>query len=501
MLFNSTQFLFFFPIVTVLYFLLPHRFRWQLLLLASCAFYMAFIPAYILILLVTIVIDYFAAILMETPGISPKKKRTFLVVSIWSTCLVLFVFKYFDFFVINYDAVASFFGWNLHISTLKIILPIGLSFHTFQSLSYVVEVYRGKQKAERHFGIYSLYVMFYPQLVAGPIERPQNLLHQFYEEHLFDYQRVTDGLKLMLWGMFKKIVIADRLAVVVSMVYGNPQGYTGWPLILATVFFTFQIYCDFSGYSDVAIGAAQVMGFRLMDNFNRPYFAKSIAQFWSRWHISLTTWFRDYVFLPLSYAVSRKIKSDRVCLIKTEFLIYMIGISATWLLTGLWHGANWTYVVWGGINGIYLIFSLGTQRIRQSLCKAIHLKRYPTFHKYLRIGLTFSLVNIAWIFFRASSIPDAWYILTHLFQGLHSGFKPVGLGQLLQLGLTRQGLCIAMLSIGFMELIHFIQRHRSIRHMLTEKPIWFRWAVYYALVFGIVLFGIFSERQFIYFQF
>lgn len=488
MLFNSFQFLLFFPTVTFLFFLLPHRFRWQLLLLASCLFYMAFIPAYIAILGVTILIDYSAAIWMETPGITAKKRKGILTLSILSTCLVLFVFKYFHFFNANFAGLAHFFGWNYPISTLKIILPIGLSFHTFQSLSYVVEVYRGKQKAEHHFGIYALYVMFYPQLVAGPIERPQNLLRQFYIQHDFDYRRVTDGLKLMLWGMFKKVVIADRLAIAVNQVYGNPHAYTGWPLIAATIFFAFQIYCDFSGYSDIAIGSAQVMGFRLMDNFNRPYFSKSIAEFWKRWHISLSTWFRDYLYIPLG--------GNRVKTWRWQFNLFI-----TFLVSGFWHGANWTYIVWGAIHGFYLICSLWTRNFRQAFCRAVLLDQHPFFHKCLRVGMTFTLVCFAWIFFRANNISDAGYILTHMFQGLHRGLKLTGGWQLLQMGLDRYELTVAAVAIGFMESIHLVQRHRSIRHMFAEKPIWFRWAVYYALVFGMVFFGVFEKRQFIYFQF
>lgn len=258
---------------------------------------MAFIPVYILILFVTICIDYFAGIFIEIS--SGKMKKYFLFFSIISTCLVLFIFKYFNFFNSNFSSLANFLHLKYPVRIIEIILPIGLSFHTFQSLSYVIEVYRGHQKAERHFGLYSLYVMFYPQLVAGPIERPQNLLHQFREIHSFDYQRITDGLKLMAWGLFKKVVIADRLALLVNQVYGNIQGYSGLSLIVATVFFAFQIYCDFSGYSDIAIGTAQVMGFKLMDNFNRPYFSKSISEFWKRWHISLSSWFRDYIYISL----------------------------------------------------------------------------------------------------------------------------------------------------------------------------------------------------------
>ena len=298
MSFSSIHFLLFFPIVTALYFATPYRFRWLLLLFASCYFYMAFVPVYILILGFTIVVDYFAGILIENA--QGRRRKWLLIVSLVSNIGVLFIFKYFNFFNTNLKALAEAIHWNYSLESLSIALPIGLSFHTFQAMSYTIEVYRGNQKAERRFGIYALYVMFYPQLVAGPIERPQNLLPQFYEKHDFDYQRVTDGLKLMAWGFFKKIVIADRLAVAVNLVYNAPYKYTGLPLIIATYFFAFQIYCDFSGYTDIARGAARVMGFRLMKNFNRPYFATSVADFWTRWHISLSTWFKDYLFTPLA---------------------------------------------------------------------------------------------------------------------------------------------------------------------------------------------------------
>ena len=488
MLFNSIDFLYFFAIVTVLYFAVPHGFRWQVLLLASCYFYMAFIPAYIAILGVTIVIDYLAGRYMEIPGLSRVRRKAILGISIVYTCMVLFVFKYFDFFNQNAEAIAQWLDWNYPVAAFKIILPIGLSFHTFQSLSYVIEVYRGNQKAERHFGIYALYVMFYPQLVAGPIERPQNLLHQFYEKHAFDYNRVTDGLKLMLWGLFKKVVIADRLAIAVNQVYGNPQEYTGWPLMVATVFFAFQIYCDFSGYSDVAIGSAQVMGFRLIDNFNRPYFAKSIAEFWKRWHISLSTWFRDYLYIPLG---GNRSKSWR----------WQFNLFLTFLVSGLWHGANWTYVVWGALNGFYLILSAWTTKFRRTLCRISTLDQHGVLHKYVRILMTFTLVCLAWIFFRSSNLSDAWYILTHMFQGLHKGFVPSGVYRVLQMGLSRSDLVIAIFAILFMEIIHAIQRHRHIRHMLAERPIWLRWSVYYVVVFGIIFLGVFQKQQFIYFQF
>ena len=268
MLFNSWQFFIFFPVVTTLYFIIPHKYRWFLLLTASCVFYAAFVPAYLLILGATIIVDYVAGIFIEKNN--GKRRLFYLVISIVANVGVLAFFKYFNFFNDSVVSLAHFIGWNYPIGSLKILLPIGLSFHTFQAMSYTIEVYRGHQKAERNLGIYALYVMFYPQLVAGPIERPQNMIHQFYEKHYFEYQRVVDGLKVMAWGLFKKAVIADRLSILVDQVYNNPTEFSGFPLILATVLFAFQIYCDFSGYSDMAIGAAQVMGFKLMDNFNRP---------------------------------------------------------------------------------------------------------------------------------------------------------------------------------------------------------------------------------------
>ncbi|MCX5751436.1 MAG: MBOAT family protein [Candidatus Saganbacteria bacterium] len=499
MLFNSWQFLTFFPTVTILYFLLPHKYRCFLLLIASCIFYMAFIPAYIFILFTTILIDYFAGMWIEKS--KGDTKVFFLMTSIIATCLVLFVFKYFNFFNTNFEAIASFLHWNYPIPLLKIILPIGLSFHTFQSLSYVIEVYRGNQKAECNFGIYALYVMFYPQLVAGPIERPQNLLHQFYEEHQFEYQRIVDGLKLMLWGMFKKVVIADRLAIFVNQVYNQPYDYQGISLIIATIFFAFQIYCDFSGYSDIAIGAAQVMGFKLMDNFNRPYFSKSINEFWKRWHISLSTWFKDYLYISLG--------GNRVSAPRWYFNLFI-----TFLISGLWHGANWTYIIWGALNGFYLIFGVVTEKTRNKLIRAINLDKLPVLYKINKVFITFTLTCFAWIFFRASSLEDAFYVVTHLFSGIEKvpailaqahSFFPIMLilKQQILLGQPLNEFIIAVISIGFMETVHLIQRHGKIRHMLTDQPLWLRWSIYYALIFSIIFFGKYGTEntQFIYFQF
>ena len=486
MLFNSFEFLIFFPVVVALYFILPARMRAFFLLAASCIFYMAFIPVYIFILLFTIGIDYAAGIWIENS--EGKRKKLYLILSIFANVGVLSVFKYCNFFAENTMALAHLFHLNYSIPILKIILPVGLSFHTFQAMSYTIEVYRGNQKAEKNFITYALYVMFFPQLVAGPIERPQNLIHQFYEKHDFDYVRIADGLKLMVWGMFKKIVIADRLALIVSAVYSHPEGHSGFLLILATVFFAFQIYCDFSGYSDIAIGAAQVLGFRLMDNFNRPYHSKSIAEFWKRWHISLSSWFRDYLYIPLG--------GNKVSIQRWQFNLFFV-----FLISGFWHGASWTYILWGALNGFYLIFSIWTHLVRKKIVELTGLNRIPKVHQYLQIVVTFCLVNFAWIFFRAENVSDAFYIVTHLFSGLSSlSFAKIK-SDLGSLGLIYFEILIAIVAIVFMEWIHFIQRHQSIRQMLSQRPLWFRWAVYYAMIFGITFLGVFSQAQFIYFQF
>jgi alginate O-acetyltransferase complex protein AlgI len=490
MLFNSLEFLVFFPVVTVLYFLLPQRFRWFHLLVASCIFYMAFIPVYILILAFLIVIDYFAGILIENA--EGHRRRLFLLMSLVANIGMLAVFKYYNFFSHNMTQLGHSLGASFALPLLAIALPIGLSFHTFQAMSYTIEVYRGNQKAERHFGIYALYVMFYPQLVAGPIERPQNLLHQFYERHQFEYNRVTNGLKLMLWGMFKKVVIADRVAVYVDSVYNAPRLWAGPPLIVATIFFAFQIYCDFSGYSDIAIGAAQVMGFKLMTNFNRPYHAKSISEFWKRWHISLSTWFKDYLYIPLG--------GNRASEGRWYFNLFF-----TFVISGVWHGANWTFVAWGAINGFYLLFSIWTRRVRGRLARASGLASRPGLHKTFSMAVTFTLTCYAWVFFRANSISDAVYInravassLIHPLTVLRSSAG----GALGRLGpISRYEFLTVLGVIGFMELIHFLQRKRGMRAMLAEKPMWLRWSVYYALTFAILLLGEFSKRQFIYFQF
>jgi len=445
---------------------------------------MAFVPIYILIIGFTIVIDYFAGIFIENA--EGSRRKSFLIVSLIANIGVLAIFKYYNFFNHNLEFLLNGMGVSDPIPFLSILLPIGLSFHTFQAMSYTIEVYRGHQKAERHFGIYSLYIMFYPQLVAGPIERPQNLLHQFREKHDFDYNRVTSGLKLMAWGLFKKVVIADRLAKAVDVVYNNPQDHNSLSLIIATIFFTYQIYCDFSGYSDMAIGAARIMGFKLMANFDNPYQSKSVHEFWKRWHISLSTWFRDYLYISLG--------GNRVTIPRWYLNLFIV-----FLVSGLWHGANWTFVIWGALHGFYLVFSLITKGFRGKINRWFHFDKVP----FLSVLTTFTLVAFAWIFFRANSVQSAFYIVEHLFSGI-----PEVVNNLLNhqyvldyMGLEKRSFILSIFLIVFLETVHFIQSKRSISEIFAKKSIYVRWTVYYVAVLSILFLGVFENRQFIYFQF
>jgi alginate O-acetyltransferase complex protein AlgI len=494
MLFNSIEFLLFFPVVTIIYFLLPHKWRWLHLLAASCIFYMAFIPVYIFILFFTIIIDYLAGIMIENA--EGRKRKLFLICSIVANVGMLMFFKYCNFFITNVNAVLH----SLHIQAnpvplLKIILPIGLSFHTFQAMSYTIEVYRGRQKAERHFGIYALYVMFYPQLVAGPIERPQNLIHQFHEGKRLDYGNVTGGLKLILWGMVKKIAIADRLALLTDPVFNNPHNYPPVTLCIAVLFFTFQIYCDFSGYSDIAIGAARVMGFKLMKNFNRPYASRSLAEFWTRWHISLSTWFKDYLYISLG--------GNRVAVPRWFFNLFFV-----FLVSGFWHGANWTFVVWGALHGFYLIAGIITGKIKEKYAGVTTTDNNGWFKNAINIFITFSLVLVAWVFFRANTLADSFYILRRL---------PLAFNDLLQIVKTRKlafmniwgireygtidSLTLAFSLITGLLILEFLHYKYDLIGFLSRKHIVIRWAAYYSLLMVIYSFGVFEDRQFIYFQF
>lgn len=487
MVFNSFAFTVFFPVVVIGYFLLPPRVRWAWLLVASCGFYAAFIPKYLLVLGALILTDFSAALAIEASR--GRRRRWALGVSLLANLSMLATFKYFDFVNMNIAALARALHWHYSIPALQWALPIGLSFHTFQAMSYTIEVYRGNQRAERHLGLFALYVMFFPQVVAGPIERPRHLLPQFRELQKFDERRATSGLQLMAWGLFKKVVIADRLAIIVDHIYGSPTTHTGPELLLATILFAYQILCDFSGYSDIAIGAAEVMGFRLAPNFRRPYHATSIADFWSRWHISLSTWFRDYLFLPLT-----GVRASRARM--------MINVMIVFLLSGLWHGASWTYVVWGGLHGAYRVIEEASLRRRRDLSQQFSGLCGAATQAFLSRALVFSLVTFAWIFFRASTLSDALYVVRHL----ATGYQVVAAGGVSwivgQLGVSVWSLLLVGALLVGLEGVHWYQeRHGSLRARIARLPVGQRWSLYYAGIITVMLLGVFSDSSFIYFQF
>ncbi|MFC1527273.1 MBOAT family O-acyltransferase [Candidatus Neomarinimicrobiota bacterium] len=493
MLFNSTQFIIFFPVVVFFYFLLPHRFRWMLLLVASYYFYMCWKAEYLLLILGSTIVDYIAAIQMSRQSTKAKKKL-YLILSLAVNLGLLFGFKYFNFFSDSFRTIFDQFNVLYNVPTFKVLLPVGISFYTFQTLSYTIDVYRGKREPEKHLGIFALYVAFFPQLVAGPIERSTRLLPQLVKKYNFDYNRVTDGLKLMLWGFFKKVVIADRVAVIVNQVYNNPNDAAGLPLLFGTYLFAFQIYCDFSGYSDIAIGAAKVFGIDLMQNFRRPYFAKSIREFWQRWHISLSTWFRDYLYKSLGGNHTTRWR-------------WYYNIMIVFLISGLWHGANWTFVIWGGLHGLYYLFSYWTRNIRPRLTRLFKLYKVPFLHKTLRVLLIFNIVSFGWIFFRANNLTDAIFIVTHLFTGIWDvliRIKEIGITPgIFNYGfdLSVSEMFIGMCAILILGIHHFLQRKQSVVVWLKTKPIWARWLVYYSLLISILVFGYLEPSEFIYFQF
>lgn len=478
MLFNSIEFAIFLPIVLGLYFWLKPSFRWMLLLAASLYFYMSFVPEYALILLTTITVDYFAARMIERS--QGFVRRAWLALSLATNFGFLVFFKYAGFITNNVDALAKAIGWNYPVGIIEVLLPIGISFHVFQSVSYTIEVYRGRLPAERHYGYLALFVLYFPQLVAGPIERAQNLLHQLRETHAFEYERAASGLRLVLLGLFKKVVIADHIAHLVNTVYKTPGEFSGPQVLLATYCFAIQIYCDFSGYTDIARGVARMMGVELMKNFDGPYLARSIPEFWRRWHISLSTWFRDYLFIPLG--------GSRVAMHRVALNLFIV-----FLVSGFWHGAAWTFVFWGALHGFYVVSSQLTAGVRLAVVRAIGLVHYPRLHKAIQIVITFHLVCFSWVFFRAESFPSAMALLRQLPEGWSR--------QLIRgLGFGWVELIALAVVVVFWLLTRLLRKGREGCEYLGSLPQPARWAVYLCLGVAIVLLGA-EPANFVYFQF
>ncbi len=491
MLFNSIEFILFFPIVTLLYFLIPHKVRYIWLLLASYFFYMCWNPKYALLIATSTVITYLSGILINKSGDNTKLKKLWVALSFASNIAILFFFKYFDFALGNLNLILSNFGFEMINPAFDVILPVGISFYTFQALGYTVDVYRKDVEPEKNILRYALFVSFFPQLVAGPIERSSNLIKQLRGRHYFDSKRVANGLMLMLWGFFEKLVIADRAAYVVDTVYNNYTNYTGFALVIATVLFAFQIYCDFASYSDIARGAAQVMGFNLMKNFDTPYFSLSVGEFWRRWHISLSSWFRDYLYIPLGGNRKGKLRK-------------YFNLMVVFFCSGLWHGASWSYVVWGCLNGFYQVIGDVTKPVRNKLSQALNLDKDVFSSKLAKGFVTFVLIDFSWIFFRAGSFKAALTIIKNMFSEFNLWIFTDG--TIFTLGLDSADMFVLLLSLMVLFVMSALKyKGVNIRETLSKQGLWFRYFVYLTGIFAILILGIYGPgydaSQFIYFQF
>ncbi len=470
MLFNSKEFILFLPFVIIVYYLIPHRFRWAMLLIVSYYFYMCWKAEYIILILISTIIDYISAILISKQP-EKKKKQNYLMVSIFLNLGFLFTFKYLNFVTASINDVLSYFKATGEIPYSQILLPVGISFYTFQSLSYTIDVYNNKIKPEKHFGIFALYVSYWPQLVAGPIERASTLLPQFSEKKTFNYDNFVWGLNKIALGFFKKLVVADRLAPYVENVFGVFFSQSdSLSLLIAVFFFSIQIYCDFSGYSDIAIGSAKLMGYDLMENFKRPYLSKSISEFWKRWHISLSSWFKDYVYIPLGG--NRTIKWR-----------WYYNLFITFLISGLWHGANWTFIIWGALHGFYLVSAIAFAPILKKITAKFSILNTA----FINILVTYILVLFAWIFFRAENLSHAILFIKKIFDFsfswnilVISGFKGAF------------NLFLSFFAIFLLALSYLLPENLKIKYNLTFLII---------TTILIILLGVNGNAEFIYFQF
>ena len=505
MLFNSGTFLLFFPIVTLLYFLLPKKVRWVWLLVASYYFYMCWEPVYALLMLASTTVTYLSGLVIghyagdgENKPRQQGMQKLAVALSFILNLGILCFFKYFDFLADNLCSLLALAGIQLTRPSFSILLPVGISFYTFQALGYTMDVYRGDISVEKNFFRYALFVSFFPQLVAGPIERSGNLLRQLRTPTTVNYDRIRRGLMMMLWGYFLKMVISDRAANIVNYVYANFERYAGLTIAFATIMFAIQIYCDFGGYSAIAIGAAQVLGFDLCQNFRQPYFATSVADFWHRWHISLSTWFRDYLYIPMGGSRRGKVRK-------------WLNVLITFLVSGLWHGANWSYVLWGGLNGAMQVIGEWKNLLLakgKGFLTRKGWKEPESSHSFsarlLKTLITFCLICITWVFFRAESAQQGFQILRQMFLRWNpwilfdNTLISIGLGQ------TDFFWLLACIGVLFcVDLLH--EKGHHLRDSLLRQQFWFRLLIYMLGIFSILLLGVYGPNMdasaFIYFQF
>lgn len=495
MSFNSIHFLIFFPLVTTVYFLLPYKIKYLWLLLSSYYFYMCWNPKYALLIGFSTITTYLSGLFIDKANSMSETQKSIilkklcLILSLIINLGIMFLFKYYNFFTSSLIKALSYINITLTIPTFDFLLPVGISFYTFQALSYTVDVYRNDIPAEKNIAKYALFVSFFPQLVAGPIEKSKDLLYPFNNDAKFEYYRVKSGLIQMMWGYFKKVFIADRLSILVDTVYNSPYEYAGFQIIIATLFFAFQIYCDFSAYSDIAIGSAKVLGINLTTNFRQPYFSQSIKEFWRRWHITLSSWFKDYLYIPLG--------GNRKGTLRTY-----INIMIVFLSSGLWHGASITFVIWGALHGFFQVFAAIINPFKEKLHKTFNINTQVFSYKLFQVISTFILVSFAWIFFRANSFHDSKIIIKNLFI-----FNPWILtdGSLYTLGLESKEFFAAVIGIIILLFVDYLQTKYDLITKLSEQNLLFRWSVYITTILVILIFGIYgpgyNDAQFIYFQF
>ena len=483
MLFNSFDFAIFLPVVFLLYwFVFKHSLRLQnaLIVVASYVFYGWWDWRFLSLILFSTLVDFLVGKQLEKEA-KDNKRRLWLWLSVVVNLGFLGFFKYFNFFLENFQAAFSFFGFEIGGRALSIVLPVGISFYTFQTLSYTIDVYKRKLKPTQDFIAFAAFVSFFPQLVAGPIERATHLLPQFYRKRQFSYPLAANGCRQILWGFFKKLVIADNCAEYANLIFNNSESYSGSTLFLGALFFAFQIYGDFSGYSDIAIGTSRLFGFDLMKNFAFPYFSRDIAEFWRRWHISLSTWFRDYVYIPLGGS-----RGSKWGQIRNVFIIFLV--------SGFWHGANWTFMVWGGLNALYFLPLLLLKLNRSNMEVVAERSFFPSAKELLQMGITFILTVLAWVSFRAEDIAHAWQIYAGIFDStLFTVPREVLSSKLL--------MCIVL--VLFFVFVEWLGRRRefAIEYLLEAHPRWLRWSWYIFLIFLMGMFMQTEETPFIYFQF
>ena len=492
MLFNSLDFLFFLPIVFCIYWACAERIRWIVLLMISWYFYISLNPQYFPILLLTTFVSWAAGISISRED-RQSGKRKFMIFAIVVCLAFLAFFKYFNFISGMAASVANLCGLKMQPFTLKLAQPAGISFYTFMTVSYLADVYKGKISAQTNFAKYALHISFFPQIIAGPIGRAPELMDQFFEGRKFDPVKAESGLRMMLWGYFKKLIVADSLSVYVDRVYDCVPYYFGMTFIMTSVMYTFQIYCDFSGYSDIAIGVARLFNIDLMSNFKSPYFSRSIREFWSRWHISLSTWFRDYVYIPLGGSRQGEFRKNRNQLI-------------TMLVSGLWHGADWTFVIWGGLHGIYQIIEGYCRKFASKHETAKHSEKAKAIviaENVFHWAVTFFLVNIAWIFFRANSISDAFFILTHMHNGVILHFMNAWEKMMVDMNLTVEALLKVLSAVAALMIYDFISLKHDISVEFSKIKLPVRWIFYIALTALIVISELHggTTQSFIYFNF